>query len=123
MFEMGTLFLINDDYPPKAPLPGHGPIQGWLMTSSPTQSVDVLVDLVARNSSIFCVKARKSLSLSQLISSGPKPSHLTRYSLMVLLDTMVTLSAKISSTRRSDGGFILMASLVDRLLLAFEGSI
>ena len=32
MFEMGTLFLIHDDYPLKAPLPGHGPIQGWLMT-------------------------------------------------------------------------------------------
>ena len=32
MFEMGTLFLIHDDYPPKAPLLGHGPIQGWLMT-------------------------------------------------------------------------------------------
>ena len=32
MFEMGTLFLIHDDYPPKAPLPGHGPIQDWLMT-------------------------------------------------------------------------------------------
>ena len=29
---MGTLFLIHDDYPPKAHLPGHGPIQGWLMT-------------------------------------------------------------------------------------------
>ena len=122
MFEMGTLFLRHDDYPPKAPLPEHGPIQGWLMTSSPTQSVDVLVDLVARNSSIFCVKARKSCSLSQLISSGPKPSHFTRYSLIVLLDTMVTLSAKISSTRLSDGGFMLKASLVDRLRLASEGS-
>ena len=119
---MGTLFLIHDDYPPKAYLPGHGPIQGWLMTSSPTQSVDVLVDLVARNSLIFCIKTRKSLSLSQLISSGPKPSHLTRYSLLVLLDTMVILSAKISSTHRSDGGFILMASLVARLRLASEGS-
>ena len=32
MFEIGTLFLIHDDYPPKARLPGHGPIQGWLMT-------------------------------------------------------------------------------------------
>ena len=32
MFEMGTFFLIHDDYPPKAHLPGHGPIQGWLMT-------------------------------------------------------------------------------------------
>ena len=34
MFEMETLFLIHDDYPPKAPLPGHSPIQGWLMTPS-----------------------------------------------------------------------------------------
>ena len=41
---------------------------------------------------------------------------------MVLLDTMVTLSAKISLTHRSDGGFILMASMVDRLRLASEGS-
>ena len=29
---METLFLIHDAYLPKAPLPDHGPIQGWLMT-------------------------------------------------------------------------------------------
>ena len=121
MFEMWTLFLRHDDYPPKAPLPDHGLIQGWLMTSSFIQSVDILVDLVAKNSSIFCLKARKSSSLSQLISFGPKPSHLTRYSLMILLDTTITLSARISLTRYFDGGFMLMVFLVDWLRLASEG--
>ncbi|XWS45921.1 hypothetical protein CRYUN_Cryun14cG0020800 [Craigia yunnanensis] len=35
MFEMGTLFLRHDDYPPQAPLPGHGPIQGTSTRSWP----------------------------------------------------------------------------------------
>ena len=60
MFEMGTLFLIHDDYPPKAHLPGHGPIQGWFMTlvllGAPfSHTVSTSEALVRENASISFV--------------------------------------------------------------------
>ena len=77
MFEMGTLFLIHDDYPPKAPLPGHGPIQGWLMTLC----MLILVD------------GQVCLCFSHLNHHSPYHHHL--FHLLTLMPT-----SKLSAKRR-----------------------